>query len=202
MNIAGEEVAVEHMMPGRIRLRIRSRRGDVDFFKQLVAFLSDVTAVDEIEANPRTGGLLIRHSATPEQLAFLAAQSGLLPAQNFLRTHSGNSTAAGQERLGPPPSLTTIGLFALSLFQALRGRVLASATEHFWQAGRAQARNAPVLSMALFGLGIFQLLSGRVLAPASSLFVYALFRAREDQSGPLPLDVPAPAENGNGNGDG
>jgi len=93
-----------------------------------------------------------------------------------------------------------VGLFALALLQAARGRVLGSASEQFWHAERARERNAPVLSLVLFGLGILQLLSGRVLAPASSLFVYAMLSGKPGGLGPAALDVPAPAEFDSGDG--
>jgi hypothetical protein len=75
MNFAGEDVAVEHMMPGRIRLRFRSRQGETEFQQQGVSFLSEFSLVEGVDANSLTGSVLIQHSASPEQLAFLAAQS-------------------------------------------------------------------------------------------------------------------------------
>ena len=199
MNIAGEDISVEHVMPGRIRLRFRSRRGETDFFQQLVAFLSEISLVDEVDANPLTGSVLIRHSASPEQLTFLASHIGLLPVQD-LSSAAGDPPAPRREARNGSSAPMAVGLFALALLQAARGRVLGSASEQFWHAERARERNAPVLSLVLFGLGILQLLSGRVLAPASSLFVYAMLSGKPGGLGPAALDVPAPAEFDSGDG--
>jgi len=198
MNIAGENVDVEHMMPGRIRLRFRSRRGETEFFQQLVTFLSEISLVDEVDANPLTGSVLIRHSASPEQIAFLAAQSGLLPAQDLSSARGG--PPARREARNGSSSPMAVGLFGLALLQVIRGRVLGSASEQFWHAERARERNAPELSLALFGLGILQLLSGRILAPASSLFAYGMLSAKPGGLGPAALDEPAPVEFDNGDG--
>ena len=199
MNIAGEDVAVEHMMPGRIRLRFRSRRGETDFFQQLVTLLSQISLVDEVDANSLTGSVLIRHSASPDQLAFLATQSGLLPVQD-LSSALGDPPAPRRQARSGLSVPRAVGLFALALLQLARGRVLGSASEQFWHAERAQERHAPVLSLALFGLGILQLLSGRVLAPASSLFVYGMLSNSPAGVGPVALDESAPAELDNGDG--
>ena len=199
MNIAGEDVAVEHMMPGRIRLRFRSRRGETDFFQRLVTLLSEISLVDEVDANSLTGSVLIRHSASPEQLAFLAAQIGLLPLQH-LSSALGDPPAARREPRSELSAPMAVGLFALALLQLARGRVLGSASEQFWHAERARERHAPVLSLALCGLGILQLLSGRVLAPAASLFVYGMLSKSAVGVAPVALDVSAPAEFDNGDG--
>ena len=183
MNIAGEDVALEHMMPGRIRLRFRSRRGETDFFQKLVTLLSQISLVDEVDANSLTGSVLIRHSASPDQLAFLAAQSGLLPVQD-LSSALGDPPAPPREARSGSSAPMAVGLFALALLQLVRGRVLGSASEQFWHAERARERHAPVLTLALFGLGILQLLSGRVLAPAASLFVYAMLSKSPAGVGP------------------
>jgi hypothetical protein len=199
MNIAGEDVAVEHMMPGRIRLRFRSRRGETDFFQKLVTFLSEISLVDEVDANSLTGSVLIRHSASLDQLAFIAAQSGLLPVQDLSSALGDTPASRRQARNGSSVPMA-VGLFALALLQLTRGRVLGSASEQFWHAERARERHAPVLSLALLGLGILQFLSGRVLAPAASLFVYGMLSGSPGGIGPAALDVSVPAEFDNGDG--
>src|SRR5262249_26120778 len=129
MNIAGEDVSVEHVMQGRIRLRFRSRRGETDFFQQLVTLLSKISLVDEVDANPLTGSVLVRHSASLEQLAFLAA--GLIPSQD-LSSAIGHPTAPRCTARHRPSSPMSVGLFALALLQVARGRALGSASEQFW----------------------------------------------------------------------
>jgi hypothetical protein len=184
MDIGGDDVAVEHMIAGRIRLRFRSRRGDLNFFKQLVSVLSELPYVDEVDANPHTGGVLIRHSATPEQLALLAARTGLFDRGNVGVAREAASARSVVLQNGPP-SLPTLGLSALTLFQLTRGRVLGSASEHFWHATRVREFNLPAVALALAGLGAFQLVTGRILAPASSLFVYGLMTSSAEARSPI-----------------
>jgi hypothetical protein len=193
MDIGGDDVAVEHMIAGRIRLRFRSRRGDFDFFKQLVSLLSELPYVDEVDANPRTGGVLIRHSATPEQLALLAAQTGLFDSGHL--TGVGHEAARARNAVlrNGTPSLPTLGLSALTLFQLTRGRVLGSASEHFWHATRVREFNLPAVALALVGLGVFQLVAGRILAPASSLFVYGLMTRSAEAQSPMTAAAPSAA---------
>jgi Heavy metal associated domain 2 len=176
LDAALRDGVVEHMIQGRIRLRFRSRQGDVAFFEQLVKLLSNVPAVEEIEANPGTGSVLIRHTATPEELAFFAAQYALFGGDDSPSPESERKLSPSAESSpakGAAPSLPTLGLSTLGLYQLARGSVLGSATQEFWHATQVSQRNAPLLALVLFGFGVLQLVSGRILAPASSLFVYA-----------------------------
>jgi hypothetical protein len=174
LDVALRDGVVEHMIQGRIRLRFRSRRGDVAFFEQLVKLLSNLPAVEEIEANPETGSVLIRHKATPDELAFFAAQYSLF---------GGDDAPSAESELPPDPerspasngapSLPTVGLSTLGLYQLAQGSVFGSAAQEFWHAAQVRQHNAPLLALVLFGFGVLQLFSGRILASASSLFVYA-----------------------------
>ena len=176
MDATIEDVVVEHMMPGRVRLRFRSKRDDVAFFEELIAAISQFAAVDAIDANPRTGSVLIRHSATPDELLLFASVSGMIDPEKLAPSdedQAGNANGRGVAASGGP-SIGTLALTALAILQALRGRVLGSATEQFWHASRLMGMDHPAAGLALIGMGFIQLLSGRVLAPASSLFTYAL----------------------------
>jgi hypothetical protein len=171
------DAVIEHMMPGRIRLRFRSQRGDVAFFEQLVQLLSTHAIVAEVRANPLTGSVLIRHSASPEELARLAEQTGLVDPRTAVQPRRPNQTGAKVARTGRPavPLVSpAAALSVLGFLQLARGNLLGSAAEHFWHAYRLHQVQKSWIVPALIGLGLFQLLKGRALAPASSLFVYAL----------------------------
>jgi hypothetical protein len=173
MDIAVHDGVVEHAMRGRMRLRFRGRRGDVAFFEELVRTLSSLPEVDEVEATPETGSVLIRHSASPAQLGALAERLGLPTGGT---SEAGRRQAADSVRRRADtsaPSLPALGLGSLAVYQTLRGRMLGSAAEQFWHAARASEFDAPLLSLWLFGLGLLQLVNGRILAPASTLFIYA-----------------------------
>jgi len=68
---------VEHQIPGRLRLRIPERRGDVAFFQRVVGALSKVPDVTELDGSPLTGSVRIRYSGTAEAIAAAAAKEGL-----------------------------------------------------------------------------------------------------------------------------
>ncbi len=163
-----EGAVVEHMIAGRVRIRFRSRRGDSAFFEEVVKTLSLFPQVDGIEANPRTGSVLIKHRATRDEIAALGLAAAAPAASPRRRTGetSANDTAM------------TLGLSGLALVQALRGRMFGSASEQFWHA-RQLHKVKPGIATALIGVGIGQLLFGSYLAPASSLVVYALLSRAE-----------------------
>lgn len=165
------DATVEHMMPGRFRLRFRMKRGDVPFFQQVVALLSGHPAVNEIEANPATGSVLVLHSLSDDDLAALARQLGIpVPQQPSGMPPRRDASETGKELI----SMEAAGLFGLSALQLARRRPFSSASEHLWQALQAWRLNAPVLPGLLVLLAVFQAARGRVLAPASSLFMFGL----------------------------
>jgi hypothetical protein len=168
---------IEHMMPGRIRLRFASRRGDVPFFEGVVRVLSAHPTVNRITANPFTGSLLVEHSASQQELASFAQQVGLVIPPNTAMT---SVSARARRRnirqraaAALPLSAPALALSVLGLYQAARGRLFGSAGEQFWHTLRVSDRSNLLLLFILLASGVAQVLRGRLLPPASSLFVYA-----------------------------
>jgi Heavy metal associated domain 2 len=163
---------LEHAIPGRMRIRIRSRRGDKDFFASLVHSLREVEDVKEVVANPHTGSVLVFHSGEADAVARVVAPEGLSRPRSV-----GRSIIAGRAA-GPlaknTPSIQALTLLIGALVQGARGQVLGSASEQFWHATRAREMRAPAMVIGLVGLGLVQLMRGRLLAPASSLLMYAM----------------------------
>lgn len=172
---------VEHQIPGRLRLRIPERRGDVAFFQRVVGVLSEVPDVTELDGSPLTGSVRIRYSGTAEAIAAAAAKEGLFEIHK--RDGGGQpkkppkepaSSGAPHGDAGMLDSIAT-GLSGLALFQVTQGQVTGSAAENFWNAYGAQrllGRNEIAAGFVL--LGLYQLLQGQWLGSASSLFFYAL----------------------------
>jgi hypothetical protein len=52
---------IEHQLPGRVRLRVPSRRGEVPFFEKVVRVLSKHPATRELTASPLTGSITLRY---------------------------------------------------------------------------------------------------------------------------------------------
>lgn len=166
--------SIEHLMPGRVRLRFCARRGDIPFFEDLVRTLSTHRLVNRVKANPLTGSLLVEHSAGPAELAAFAEQTGLPLPPAAARAIARPGRRRRMRRALPRASAASAALAALALYQGTRGRLLGSAGELFWHALRiAGTRNTGVIGL-LIGSGLLQTFRGRLLPPASSLLVYAL----------------------------
>ncbi len=162
--------AIEHALPGRVRLRFRSRRGDRKFFEDVARVLREDPIVRGVDANPLTGGVLIRYAGRPEQFAELAHRHGIPLKHAAATARKLPKLSAGRSI---PVSSVALGLLALG--QLARGRLAGSAGEQFWQAHALQQLQAPgFVPAALIGVGLIQLMMGRILPPASSLIAYAL----------------------------
>ena len=161
---------IEHQLPGRLRLRIPTRRGDVSFFQGIVHALSECPDVNEIDATPLTGSVLIRHSGSAQAITAAAAERKIFEVGNEPEKAREGAPASS----GPLDAAAT-GLGGLALFQLARGHAIGNAAENFWNAYGAQrilGRNEIAAGFAL--LGMFQLLRGELLGSASSLFFYSL----------------------------
>ena len=164
-----------HQLPGRLRLRVDSRRGDSAFFADMAKRVAGMAGVRAVRANPRTGSLLIEHDGAADALVRSASEQGVLriaaPAPRAVRT------TVRSRRVIPvrPLSVAAVGLAGLGLYQAGRGRFLGSATENFWNAYGAYAQmNRKRIAATLAAFGLYQLANGRVLGSAASLLFYAL----------------------------
>lgn len=174
-----QHAVVEHMIPGRIRLRFRKHRGNAGYFKSLVALVSQHPAVEEVHANPRTGSLLILHTASLEDLARAAVQMGVLSEREYaeLQSRSRLRPQSGWKALlakapANVPLLFFAGLSAANL--VLRGQMAGAASEQFWHAYMMWRRRLPGVAAVLALIGMVQVTRGRLLGSASSLMVYGL----------------------------
>lgn len=159
---------IEHVLPGRMRLRFREQRGNSGFFQELVERLERLPDVERVLANPLTGSILIFHRGSPGEIA---AHADAVEAEP--RAFSGPPRQTPQIA-GRAPAPTTITLCGLALYQLVRGRLANNAAQQFWYAERAAALQHQHLAFALALLGLLQGLRGRWLAPASSFLMYAL----------------------------
>jgi hypothetical protein len=168
---------IEHQLPGRARLRVPSKRGEVPFFEKVVRELSKHPAVHELTATPLTGSIMLQY-VEPLRAITAAAYD-----QNLFKTgrpqpipRRGEPNSAG--RVSNASVLTNglaTGLSGLSLFQAAQGNVLGSAVESFWHAfGAHRILGRPNIAAAFAALGVYQMLRGQLFGPASSLVFYAL----------------------------
>ena len=168
---------IEHQLPGRVRLRVPSKRGEVPFFEKVVRELSMHPAVRELTATPLTGTITLHHSDPLQPITAAAVERGLFET---CRLEPQNSASASKPapRLSEAPGFAeaiAAGLSGLSLFQAAQGRVFGSATENLWHAfGAQRILGRPDIAAIFAVLGIYQILRGQLFGSASSLFFYAL----------------------------
>jgi hypothetical protein len=168
---------IEHQLPGRVRLRVPSKRGDVSYFERAVKELSRHPAVRELAASPLTGCITLLHSEPLQAIMDVAASLIL-----FEMGESKPSVKAGEakraERLRRGADLAghvAAGLTGMSLFQAARGNVVGNAVESFWLSFRAQdTLGRPDLAAVFAAAGVWQLLKGQLLGSATSLFFYSM----------------------------
>jgi hypothetical protein len=168
---------IEHQLPGRVRLRVPSKRGEVSFFEKVVQQLSMHPAVRELTAAPLTGSITLHYFEPLQPITAAAADQGLFEAGRS-EPRTGASESKPVSRLSEGSGLAegiAAGLSGLSLFRAAQGRVLGSAAESLWHAFGAQRfLGRPDIAAAFAVLGIYQILRGEIFGSASSLFFYTL----------------------------
>jgi hypothetical protein len=139
------EAQLTHFTRGRLRLKIRSRKGDAAYFASLRDRLTQFPLVHQVDVNPLTGSILISHGleVTPETAAAIAdytERSGLFRL----------STA----RVGHSPVARTITETFTTVDNRIRG----------FTNGDFDLPTAATLGLA--GFGLFQIGKGNVVAPA------------------------------------
>src|SRR5215467_4271458 len=151
---------IEHQLPGRVRLRVPSRRGDVPFFERVVQELSKHQAIREISASPLTGSITLQFVGPPHPIAAAAADQGLFESRRWeLQTNV--SAPKSASRLAEGSGFgdgVAAGLCGLSLFQTMRGHVLGSMVENLWHAfGAQRILGRPDIAAWFASLGAYQL---------------------------------------------
>ena len=71
------EARIVHRMPGRLRIRVPSKRGDAGYFRAVKEALSAVEGVERVEVAPLTGSVLLCSRAAAETLIEAARAKGL-----------------------------------------------------------------------------------------------------------------------------
>jgi hypothetical protein len=71
------EAYLVHRTPGRLRLKIPSRKGDISYFASLGKQLSGLDGVDKVMVNPLTGSALFIHNANRAMIAEYAMANNL-----------------------------------------------------------------------------------------------------------------------------
>ena len=139
---------IEHQIPGRSRLRISEKRGEVVYFQRVIASLSRLAGVQELDSSPLSG----QHSHPPFRRLLDAIPHRCGQSRGSLRSACSKGESDPKNPSKKPPKkphekphgdagiLDTIatGLSGLALFQISQGQITGSAAENFWNAYGAQ----------------------------------------------------------------
>lgn len=141
------EAQVAHELPGRIRIRIPSRRRDDAFFADVAARAAHLAGIEGVETNALTGAIVLNFRGQFSDIAADFERTGLFRlvslhpavtsgaaqlAQPFQRVdRSIRSVSAGELGL---PMLAGLVLLGLAGYQANRGHVLGPAVTLIFQA--------------------------------------------------------------------
>ena len=170
---------VEHQLPGRVRLRIPSKRGDTEWFRTVIHQLAEDPSVHEARANPETGSILFLHTGPVDRIALLAPDRGILDVRQPTRATPAPRPDGVPAIDGRLLEAASAGFTGLGIYQLSQGRPIGNAVEHFWHAYTAlRILQSPGLAMTYAALGLYQVTRGQLLGPAGSLFFYAILAHR------------------------
>jgi hypothetical protein len=144
---------VAHSMRGRTRFRVRNRRYDRRFFHEIERRLSRVPEVESVEADPRTGSVLVQHTGSTLDLLMSAVSygvdelvelapmpppvAGLVRAEIAALDRAVKGGTAGQLDL---TAIAAFGLFAMAGYQLLAGAQPVLAVSLAWYASELLRR--------------------------------------------------------------
>jgi hypothetical protein len=144
-----EKARICHLIPGRVRLRIPNRRGDIKYFTLLHSKLAALDGVELVVVNPSTSSLLISHSLEVKSLIEYAKAENLFevtpdrPSAPVAEIISGQALSVEQRlrvlsfgRLDLS-SIAFLVFLCLAIVQILRGQFFAPATTLLWYAIQA-----------------------------------------------------------------
>jgi hypothetical protein len=140
--------AVVHRLPGRIRLRIPDRRGDLGYFDRLALELAMLDQVRRVSVNPATASLLLHYEEPLDRMVETARTQGLFtladltlrlePIEQRLRQTFASADVTVREATAGELDLlgaAALGMLGLAALQALRGQLLGPAFNLAWYAG-------------------------------------------------------------------
>ncbi|WAK03205.1 HMA2 domain-containing protein [Methylobacter sp. YRD-M1] len=147
---------IKHQLPGRVRLKIPQKRGDINYFNRLEELFSDFLGINELKLNPSTASIVINHEngVSLQDIVEFAKTRNLF---NLVKE------AEDHDEIIPNLYIKALTLTGFNRFD----KALLD-----YSKGRLDARS--FLFLSLIGLAIHQAARGNVLAPASSLLIYAV----------------------------
>lgn len=146
---------IKHQMPGRVRLKIPSKRGDEQYFEELAETFAECEAIGQLQLNPPTASLLIQHGIAPfDEIAKFAANAGLF------------TIAMGQEAELMATETSSIASLTSSAAAYLDHKMADLS------AGKVDVRS--LLFLSFVGMAVVEAKKGHIMAPASTFLWRAL----------------------------
>jgi hypothetical protein len=131
VSAAAARASITHRGDGRTRLRFRGERGNASFFEELVAKLTSVPGIVQIETRPDTGSVLVFHEIPWPELAGEFSHRSLFTIAGEDEENAAPDLGAIAANL-PAPLVVAGGLAALAALQIAKGRVLPPAITLLW----------------------------------------------------------------------
>jgi hypothetical protein len=147
------EAHLVHASPGRVRIRIASKKRDNAFFSALREQISKFPMIRNVEVNPLTGSVLVIHDLNGTDVDLKAVSeytemTGLFklrqpnPAQTSVREQIATVFSSANDRVKGAtageldlPTTASLGLLGMGLYQIGKGNVAAPAWHvAFWYA--------------------------------------------------------------------
>jgi hypothetical protein len=162
---------IKHQIPGRVRLKIPQKKGDLEYFGQIAELFADCPHITELQLNPTSASLLICHEITADflNIADFARKKGLFTI------------------IDKPDDTFKIPNQPITKFASTGINRLDKSLSDFTQ-GFLDGRS--LLFLALIGLAIRQMSKEHFLGASSSLLWYA-FRVLDEANGnPFETEMP------------
>jgi hypothetical protein len=134
------EAVVGHSMPGRLRFKVPSKKGNAAYFSTLKEYFTHLEGVKRVEANALTGSVVLIHSSDLKSIIAFAKEHSLfrlnelrtsMPAlsRNIVKTFSdfdrGVKRFTGNEV--DVPGIAFLTLLGLGIYEIARGNFAAPA---------------------------------------------------------------------------
>jgi len=140
---------IAHRIPGRIRLMVSEKRGDVDYFAKAHDAFTAIDNVRQVSINPNTGSIVLEFTG---ELPVLLKQLKTLAlcdvvTQPLLRTDPSQTQKQAREihlvtgRDMNSWFMSGMAFVMLGIFQTMRGQVFVPAMTAFWYAKQAFFRS-------------------------------------------------------------
>jgi hypothetical protein len=141
----GPKADLVHQVPGRIRIRVPSERGNSAFFAEVSRQLGECPGVTGVETNPVTASVLLRHASplagilgfAKEHGVFLVEEAKRVPLQKLAAANLGGVSRNLQLIAGEEIDLDSailVMLTGMAIHQAIKGNIVAPAATLVWYA--------------------------------------------------------------------